>query len=329
MSIKNRPSFWDPRNISNLNYVPNIAAAIAEAVKLTLKPAKKQKEEGNANLLIIIDPEKDFTPGGRLGVNGTFEDIERLGERIIEGTLSEHYTDAVITIDQHPEFHISSPTWWLDEFGNMIDATLPVMLTLIDNNPNDPVFEGLNVAGKKLGKVRPRLMKKHCIKYAEHLQATGQGSIWVFTPHCLQGTDGIQVNGALRELLTWFSVARKTDLSFLYKGHIAQVDWFGPFCPCMEVPGHPQGGWQTIYLDKIRDSKTTEIAGEAEDFCVKCGVDQVIEYYGNQPDVLKTIKFLGNCTSAIVPGGDAVKALHKNMSDNGVQVINHDAPFGN
>jgi hypothetical protein len=73
--------------------------------------------------------------------------------------------------------------------------------------------------------------------------------------------------------------------------------------------------------------KSTQIAGEAEDFCVNAGTLQILEYYGNQPDVLKRISFLGDCTSAIVPNSDVVKKLHKTMKDKDVRVVNHDAPL--
>ena len=329
LAFKRWPSFWNPANIRDPHYVPNLDLAIAEGRRLNLEPAQNQKNQDENRLLVLIDMEKDFQPGGRLGVPGMFEDIERLGERIIQGTLNQFYTDLIITVDTHPIYHRSAPIGWEDEQGNLPDASVPLFMILIDDNPADPIFEAINVLGVNLGKFRPTFMKGHAVDYWKHLQATkqGNGHIWVFAPHCQEGTEGKEINGALRELITWFGAARKIEPAFLFKGMIRQVDWFGPFRPCMDVPTHPQGSWQTNFLDKIKWSKTTEIAGEAEDFCVGTGVNQVLDYFEGEQDVLKTISFLGDCTSAIIPGSDVVQALHARMKSAGVRIITHDAPF--
>ena len=60
--------------------------------------------------------------------------------------------------------------------------------------------------------------------------------------------------------------------------------------PSLSAP--TQGGLQTTYLDFIRNAKRTEIAGEAEDFCVRAGMQQVLDYYGSEPTVLESISFI-------------------------------------
>ena len=326
--MKNRPTFWNPKNIADPFYVPDFNRAREEGRKAGLEKVTRQlKRGGDRHLLIGIDQEVDFGDKGRLPVTGTYADIERFGERVIRGALEEHDTDYIFTIDIHPATVIHGDGWYTDDQGNPPAVDLPMWMELVNDSETNPVFEGHWVDGRPTKKFRPRLMRKHTYKYAKHLQATGQGNIWVFTAHCREGSNGISLIPALMELIEWASVARGVQPMFMYKGMIAEVDWFGPFRPCMDVPGHPQGGLQTKYLDIIGDCKSTQIAGEAEDFCVNAGVLQVLEYYGKKPDILKRISFLGDCTSAIVPGSDVVKNLHKVMKEKNVQVVKHDAPF--
>ena len=333
MNLMNlRPSFWDPRNIRNPAYRPNLGRAIEEGLRVRgqiMTVSQQAKKGGKNHGLTLIDYETDFGDTGRLPVMGTFDDVERLGERIIRGVIEEHYTHIIASIDIHPTEVIHGETWWRDEMGNMPDVSVPLFMTLIDDSdPGRPVFEATWVDGRPAKKFRPRYMSEHTMNYAKHLTATGQGNIWVFTAHCRQGTDGINLIPALAELLEWASVARGVQVMFMYKGQIAHVDWFGPYRPCMDVPDHPQGGIQTFYLDINRLCETMEYTGEAEDFCVNAGVRQSIGYYEQEPDMLSRMRFIGDCTSAIVPGSQVVKDLHRLMKDKGVRVIKHNDPFG-
>jgi nicotinamidase-related amidase len=320
----------DPNLIREF-YSPNLALARAEGRKLGLNPAKKQIDAGERGLLILIDEEWDFTEKGRLPVPGMFGDVERLISRIKQGVLQEKYTDVIVTIDVHPPHTIHSDSWWVDDKGNAPDVTLPVRMELVDPTGAYP-FLGHFVDGSTKP-FKPRIMKSYTInQYAPHLQKSGQGEIWVFADHCREGTDGVAIVPALAETLEWLSAARDIQPLYMYKGMIPQTDWFGPFRPCMDITGHPQGGLQTTYLDFIRKAKWTEIAGEADDFCVKAGNMQVLDYYGNDRPVLESISFITDCTSAIFPddpaAGNTPNAdFRKEMASKGVNMILHDTPF--
>lgn len=312
-------------------YAPNLALARKEARKLKLNPASKQRKAGKGRLLILIDEQWDFTEKGRLPVPGMFDDVERLIKRIIQGVLEEKYTDVVVTRDVHPPFAIHSDGWWEDPLGNAPDVTLPVQMELVEPKDDYP-FLGHYVDGRA-ERYRPRMMRKHTVEdYAPYLQKSGQGNIWVFADHCREGTDGSNLVPALAEVIEWMAVARDIQPVYMYKGMIPQVDWFGPFRPCMDVKGHPQGALQFSYLDLIRPSWRTEITGEAEDFCNKNGQKQVVEYYKDDPDVLGSIQFITDCTSPIFPddpntGVTPNADFRQEMAAKGVKLIKHDSPF--
>lgn len=62
---------------------------------------KKQK------MLLIVDPQYDFLEGGKLGVNGATDTMNRLVEHIDKN----EYDVVIITCDWHPHNHISFKTW--------------------------------------------------------------------------------------------------------------------------------------------------------------------------------------------------------------------------
>lgn len=338
-SIANlRPSFWKPDQIGQNPFRrPDLAAAIAEGHRISrhLTPVSKQKAKtGESRLLLDIDGESDFAEKGRLPVAGTFADLARLGERIIRGVIEEFYTDFLFTIDKHPPFHISLPPWWrnvdTDEMPQLEGD--PMILSLVDDNAKRPVFNGLHVVSGRNVKYTPYRSvnlktatgENHAVVYHNHLIANKEPGIWAFATHCIEGTDGINIIPELAELIAWAAAARDIQPMYLYKGMLAQVDFFGPFRPCMDVADHAQGSWQTAYLDMIASCNVIDVAGEAEDFCVRYAVQQLIEYYRDhvgRPDVLDRIRFIGDCTSPIVPGGPAVKALHADMAANRIKVI--------
>jgi nicotinamidase-related amidase len=322
------PSFWNPGNVGDPRYVPDLHRARVEGRRAGLRPAAEQIARGGGrHLLLIVDPQNDFGDKGRLPVAGTYADVTRLCERIVRAVAGEHLTDIQVSIDMHPPCTIHSDAWWVDAAGAPPDVSVPLFLELADPDSEQPAFTATWVDGRGGKMLFPTMMPEHTVAYAEHLAATGQGNIWVFADHCRQGTDGISIIPALAEIIEWAAIARGIQPMYLYKGMIPQVDWFGPFRPCMDVPGEPQGGLQTRYLDVMADCATIEIAGEAKDFCVNAAVRQIVDYYSKRPDIVRRIRFLDDCTSAIVPGSETVRALDGLMRQQGIAVIGHDAPF--
>lgn len=321
--------------------VPNIGLArklgLEFRKRLKLPSVRLIAKVSGGRLVILIDCQNDFGDDGRLAVPGAFGDIGRLLLRLWRGFIEEPkvgFTDWIDTNDFHPAHVIHGDSWWEDPNGDFPDVEQMVAMEMELENPNDEYpFIG-KYGFKPTGiRYRPRVEKQWTIEqYAPHLKATGQGNIWVFKSHCKMGTDGVALIPALAELREFVSVARDLQPTSMFKGQIPKVDWFGPFCPCMEVPDHPQGGVQKVYLDRVRANAVTEIAGEADDFCVAAGEAQVRAYYKDKRAVLERIRFLTDCTSAIFPDDPAAGKTsnadrRKAMQAAGVRVIKHDEPF--
>jgi nicotinamidase-related amidase len=170
-------------------------------------------------------------------------------------------------------------------------------------------------------------------QYIPHLATTGQSPLMIWPAHCRQDNAGASLNPALVEVLEWASAARFIQPVHIYKGHIAETDWYGAFEPCMPVPSHPQGQIQTNILEMVGKVATTEIAGEAQDFCVKETTRQVLRYYQKSSTVLSTIAFMQDGTSPIIPdsseaGGPTPNAdFMAEMVRLGVKLINSSDSF--
>jgi len=336
LSMPDKLGFLD-QTLARTRYLPNLELARAEGRKARkthgLHSAAKDVRAGKSRLAIIIDAETDFADDGRLPVTGAYDDVWRICQRLYQGTLECQYTDLILTIDMHPPITVHSEAWWEDEDGNPPDVNLPVQMELVDPKSRFP-FMG-NFFDRPSRPFRARVQSDFTTnQYAPHLVATEQGPIWVFKSHCHIGTDGIQLLPPLVELVQFMATARDIQPTFMFKGHVAEVDWFGPFRPCMDLPNHPQGGLQTAYLDRIRAAQRTEVFGEAEDFCVKNGMRQVLEYFGSPADraVLESVAFVGDCTSPIIPddpgsGNTANADFRRLMEQQGIRIIKHDLPF--
>jgi nicotinamidase-related amidase len=209
-------------------------------------------------------------------------------------------------------------------------SPLPMMVTLSGSKFMPLV--GVNPLGEETP-LKPTILGEHIIeRYIPHLQATGQSPLMIWPAHCRQDDHGASLNPALMEALEWASAARWIQPIRLYKGHIPETDWYGAFEPCMPVPNHPQGQRQTQMLDLISEVATTEISGEALDFCVKATTEQVLRYYQNNPTVLSSIKFIEDATSAIIPdspnrGVTPNADFMSQMVGLGVRLIKSSDPF--
>ena len=334
---------YNDRSLSDENrvrekFLPNLALARAEGLKLgrRLKPAYKGVQEGNSRLALIIDPNNDFDDDGRLPVKGTFGDFWRTIKRLTLGIESEVYTSIIPTIDFHPPFTVHGDTSWRDTDGRTPDVNkwLAVAMVLDGQDKRYPFIATFPDGTTK--RFKPVFEWDWIVNhYAPHLIATGQGPIMVWKDHCRMGTDGTNINPAMAECLEWAAAARGIQVQYMFKGHVARVDWFGPFCPCMVDPQHPQAGLQTELLENVRANAATDVFGEAGDFCVKHGMKQVLEYYGNPADrpVLERVNFVRDCTSYIFPddpstGKTPNADFNAEMAGKGVKMITHDTPFG-
>lgn len=328
------PRFFDP-NKADQHYKPDIAASIQEGIAYAranrLKTAQQLLKSGKGHAMMITDLEDDFRDDGRLPVKGTNEVVKRTCVRLINGVVEDYFAGVIFSLDGHPPQHMTFDHYYVDHEGNPLDLSKhgkAALLSLVDEGKAIFKVTAFDSSGKpyEVGLVQPRFDPKDAVEYWKHLQATGQGDIWVFVPHCLIGTDGANLHPLLVETIAFACGARSLQPTIIHKGHLSNTDWFGPLQPCRPDPSHAQGGFQKHIIDVFKLFKTVEFAGVAEDFCDYYMKKQTMDYLQGTEYIAK-LRFLTDCTAPIVPNAAHVATLNAQAKAAGVQFISHDAKF--
>ena len=338
MKLNYSPKFFDPEKASRW-YAPDIAGAMREGIELALTydllPARELIKRKMGHLLAMTDLQSDFRDKGRLPVKGTDAAVLRTCTRLMRGTVNDHFAGLLPSLDEHFMSHISFDCNWCYVGGggerlNLSDHGKAAILTLKDEEKR--VFEAhaFDANGKpySLGCVVSIGDMKDSVLYWKHLQATGQGPIWVFVPHCVIGTDGVNLHPFLAECIAFFYGARQADPIIINKGHLSDTDWFGPLEPCRPDSERAPGMSQSWAIKLMFEFKTVEFAGVAEDFCDYYMKRQMLDRVGGEGVGMGgRLTFLEDCTAPIIPGAAHVLELKARAKKLGVKFINHDASF--
>ena len=214
---------------------------------------KKEKEEMKQNensevkaesqqlpnrMLIIVDPQIDFTTGSLATAKGPAA-MDYLAKALNEGAW-KNYSWIIVTQDAHPENHCSF---------------------------------------------------------------VKQGG--VFPPHCVQGTEGMNVYPALQEALN-STMSSIPDIHFMQKGDLADKEEFSIF-------QNARSGEKLSTVIKEIGFEGIDICGIATDYCVYETAKDLIAFYpANQ------VRIVTNCLAAVDDNDTKLADL---MKENGIQGI--------
>jgi nicotinamidase-related amidase len=327
------PQFFDPAK-ADQDYKPDIATAFQEGIDYgranNLKSAQRILQSGIAHAMMMTDLQGDFRDRGRLPVAGTDAVVLRTCVRLLNGIVIDHFGGIIFSLDGHPGNHISFDHYWRDKDGKALDLSKhgkAAVLTLVDEAKCVFKATAFNADGPyEVGLYQPHFDTRDAVAYWKHLQATGQGDIWVFVPHCVLGTDGTNLHPLLVETISFASGARSMQPTIIHKGHLSNTDWFGPLEPCRPDTTHAQGGFQKEVIDIMKRFRTVEFVGVAEDFCDYNMKRQTMEKLTGT-EYLGKLRFVADGTVPIIPNAAHVQKLNAEALKAGVQFINHDTPF--
>lgn len=303
-----QPTFYRSSDVNNFSYRPRTAEITDEAMSKHFRPATGDKFR---IALLNIDNQIDFVDStGGLPVPGAPEDARRLIE-FIYGNL-ESISSITTSLDTHFDFHIFFPTWWRDAQGKAPSTTQATYVSYDDI---------------KSGKMRPIIDPKWTTEYVKKL-----GYMMVWPLHCVLGTPGHNLVPALSEAITFHSVARSTQRRVITKGTNARTEHYGIFKAEVEDPQDPGTQLNSYILDAIAQNDRIYVAGQAKSHCVLRSMQQMVEYFEVvQPDVIKKIYFLMDCTSSVqAPGIDFEKIANEELSKmaaKGVVLVNSTDPI--
>ena len=203
-----------------------------------VKDQEVKKEEVKENrMLIIVDPQIDFTTGSLATAKGP-EAMDRLAQAIDNGVLDK-YTWVIITQDAHPTNHCS----------------------FVDNGG-------------------------------------------VFPPHCVEGTEGMNVYPPLQKAL---ENSHFGNYHYFTKGDLADKEEFSVF------QNEHSGEKLTRTITEFEKFDGIDICGIATDYCVYETTKDLMAFYP-----AKQIRIITNCIAAVDDNDTKLADL---MKENGIEGI--------
>lgn len=210
------------------------------------KDAKKQEVKAERpqlpnRLLIIVDPQVDFTTGSLATANGP-KAMDYLAQKLGESAW-KNYGWIIVTQDAHP---------------------------------------------------------------ANHCSFVEQGG--VFPPHCVRGTEGMNVYPSLQKVLNGLmSNGSNIQIHFMEKGDLADKEEFSIF-----QNGH-SGEKLRRTIEEFEHFEGIDICGIATDYCVYETTKDLIAFYP-----AKQVRIVTNCLAAVDENDTKLADL---MKDNGIKGI--------
>lgn len=272
------PSFYDPQRIGTL-FNPDMARIAQEAAAAGLQPASA--DECTVHLL-LIDMQVDFChPGGSLYVPGALGDVQRTVEFIF--TNARRITQITCSLDSHLPSQIFSPGWWADADGRHPEPFTIISAPDVQSGRWQPLFE-------------PEWSRQ----YVNRLEQDHKKLLTIWPYHVLIGSIGHMLDPELWSAVFWHSVARKTQPTWMTKGSLPLTEHYSIVQPEVLVPGVPGGGKNQAFLDELAEADLILVAGEAMSHCVLETMEDLVEEFGDQPEVLRKVRFLRDCTSPVV-----------------------------
>ena len=279
---------------------PNQVAAAAADWRRRHDLAPAASDEAR-RLLLLVDEQRDFClprgtlfVGGRSG-RGATGDTERL-VRFIYRNLG-NLTEIVSSLDSHLPHQIFFSSFWVDASGRPLEPYREVTA--------EQVAEGSAVPNPHLagwfGDGSPEWLRRQAEDYCRKLEATGRYRLYLWPPHCLLGSQGQTVVGAIQEARLFFAYARRAQTPMEVKGSDPLTESYSVVSP--EVlhghDGQPLGERNQALLDQLLAADAVILAGQAGSHCVRSTVDELLIEMDAHGVPAGRLHLLADCMSAV------------------------------
>jgi nicotinamidase-related amidase len=251
-----------------------------------------------------------FTPPvAQLPVPNALDDARRIIEWLLTNVHS--VTHIAASLDTHTPFHIFYSTWWKNAQGEH-----PKPYTVI------------TAEEVRQGKWIPITEVEWSAYYVEQLEKVGKKQLMIWPFHCMQGGIGNALVPALSEAIMYHSAARMAQPTYLVKGTIAHTEFYSMLEPEVKYDQHPEGGLNTRFLEMLKGFDLIYIAGEARSHCVLETVGSIMRNLAGQPELIKKLRFLDDCSSSIAGFEETTDTQIKRFKDQGMRSVRSTEPIG-
>ncbi len=258
--------------------------------------------------LVLVDYQHDFVdPSGTLYVPGSQDDVARLLAWFY--TNAHKITSVYASLDTHLPFQIFYGSWWKDpKTGEHPQPFTPITVDDVNNM-----------------RWVPDIQPDWSIKYVHQLQQQAKKDLMIWPYHTMEGSLGHMLVAPISEAIAWHSAARHAQPTYIVKGRTTRTEYYGIFGAEVPDPEDPESSLNVTLLDAVMKHDRVYIAGEAKSHCVLETERQLVNRFGNQPELLKKLHFLRDCTSSVQhPSFDfdaMAEAELAEMERRGVQMV--------
>ena len=222
-----------------------------------------------ASHLLVIDPQNDFCDlaGAALPVPGANADLQRLARFV--GDHGAALAGITVTLDSHATVAVERTTFWLTGAG---EAVAP--------------FTFITAAQLRAAEFRPRdaSLTPAVLAMLDQLAASGRPGLVVWPVHCVTGTWGHNIHGALADALADWELAHQRAVRKVLKGEYPLSEHFGVFEADAPDAAVPSTLFNTALAAQVSAGiELLLIAGQASSHCVAASYRQLAGYLKDRP----------------------------------------------
>jgi len=274
------PEFYRPESAGEWAYRPaagRLAAAAAawrEAHAVAPAAADERRIE-----LLLVDVQRDFCHpegalfvGGRSG-RGAVEDSDRLARFVYRHLAS--ITEITATLDTHVPFQIFSPEFWVDRAGAPLSANREVAAEEVeagDLRPAPGLAAWLAPGGDEAW------LARQAEAYCRALEESGRYRLFLWPAHCLQGSEGHALVGAVDEARLFHAWARSSPGRLEPKGTNPLTESYSAIGPevLASFDGRPLGRRNLDLVERLLTADAVIVAGQAASHCVRSTLEDLV-----------------------------------------------------
>ena len=302
------PPFYDPKNAGRWDYSPDQSGLFVSAAgwrkSQAVKPAAADERKVN---LLLIDVQRDFCfpegslyVGGRSG-RGALDDNRRTAEFIYRNL--DRLTEITATLDTHHPFQIFFPSFWVDAAGEPLQAHREVSAADVAAGrarPNPDVARWLCDRDEAW-------MGQHALHYCRELERGGRYRLYLWPPHCIVGSAGYALAGAIHEARLFHTFVRSAASRTETKGDNPLTENYSVLRP--EVQSRHDGKALALpndsLLERLLSADALVVAGQAASHCVKSTVDDLLEaILARNRALARRVYLMTDCMSSVAVPDD-------------------------